>query len=439
MRWCYLSVVLACAACGSSADDGVTSVGELGGDATGGTAVGHDSGVAGGAKGTGGASGGAASGTGGAKSTGGATGSGGAKSGTGGSADGGGVPIVDAAPPVVHPCSSLPSGTQWEKITPPGDIGDSQDVVLHPTESGTVYVGMHKGGNGSHYPTDGLYKSTDCGATWLPRVSVGENGDAFGQGSLWSFAIDPVEPDVMFAITGYGAGGIWKTTTGGVDWKNSISSDLTQYVPYNFFQSLSMEPTNRQHLVVTAHSDCTGPYAPGCLAESTDSGATWRLIMVPWGWAEGAGVYALGPKMIAVSIPFTGVELTTDGGATWNRVTDRGGGNDKLYRSPDGTYFMPALNGVYRTSDLLTWSLIPDSGGRTVSLVGSEANMYTSDQWARSYHTASVADPTKWTSFTIAGMPANDGQGAPFMAYDRGHHILYSSNFAGGFWRIVTP
>jgi hypothetical protein len=29
--------------------------------------------------------------------------------------------------------------------------------------------------------------------------------------------------------------------------------------------------------------------------------------------------------------------------------------------------------------------------------------------------------------------------GAPYLAYDAAHHILYSSNFAGGLWRVVTP
>ena len=89
------------------------------------------------------------------------------------------------ATPVVLPCRSLPASPSptWERITPPGDVGDSQCVRVHPSEAGTVFVMMHKGGNGAHYPTDGLYKSKDCGATWSSLINTGTNGDTVASGS----------------------------------------------------------------------------------------------------------------------------------------------------------------------------------------------------------------------------------------------------------------
>jgi hypothetical protein len=63
--------------------------------------------------------------------------------------------------------------------------------------------------------------------------------------------------------------------------------------------------------------------------------------------------------------------------------------------------------------------------------------MYSSDQWSATYHVASLTDPTKWSSFPPPAALPKD-QGAPFLDYDQAHHILYSSNFAGGVWRVVT-
>ena len=38
---------------------------------------------------------------------------------------------------------------------------------------------------------------------------------------------------------------------------------------------------------------------------------------------------------------------------------------------------------------------------------------------------------------TNEGIPES-AQGAPFLAYDDSHGVLYSSNFGGGLWRLVT-
>jgi photosystem II stability/assembly factor-like uncharacterized protein len=349
---------------------------------------------------------------------------------------------VAVGPPVVHPCSSLPAPGTWERINPGGTaFGGSQDVRVHPLESGTVYVDMHKGGNGAHYQTDGLYKSTDCGATW-EYISVGRNRDAVTTGSWWSLLIDPVEPRIMYSINGYGSGGIWKSTNEGVDWDQMVPQSVLQYVPNAFTQALSMDPTDRTHLIATSHAGCTGPYAPNCMFETTDSGKTWRLVVIPTGNGEGAGPYILNPTTWLYAMPFEALWVTTDRGANWRKAFGSGAGaGNSLYRAKDGTYYLASLAGVLRSSNGTDWSVIPGTH-RTVGLVGAGGSIVAADQWSSSYWSTLETSAASWTTFTTAGMPADSVAGAPFLDYDPGHHILYSSNWGStgsGLWRIVLP
>jgi len=346
----------------------------------------------------------------------------------------GGSPTPPA--PVVLPCPSLKSGEPtWERITPPGDVGDGQAIRVHPTESGTVFVMMHKGGNGAHSPTDGLYKSKDCGATWSSLLNTGKNGDTVATGSWWSFVIDPLDPNVIYTIDGYGAGGVWKSTNGGVDWIQTIPQEQAQYIPNLFLNGLAMDPTDHLHLVATVHDTCIGPSAGGCLPETFDGGATWHLIKGPDpGWAEGAGPIIIDKKRLLYATGFGGLSLSTDGGSTWKKVADSA--YPFLYTAPDGNFFVTSNNGILKSGDGLSWTLVPGAG-RVVPIVGGDKTLFAADQWSGSYYIADALNPSEVKKFTNAGMPESS-QGAPFMAFDKEHHVLYSSNFAGGVWRIVT-
>ena len=227
-----------------------------------------------------------------------------------GAPNAGGAGAAALPAPVVLPCPGLTDSAspRWERITPPGDLGDSQCVRVHPSEAGTVFVMMHKGGNGAHSPTDGLYKSMDCGATWSAQINTGTNGDTVASGSWWSFVIDPVDPDVIYTIDGYGAGGVWKSTNGGVDWTQTIPPEQAQYIPNLFLNGLTLDPTDHLHLVATVHDTCTGPAAGGCLPETFDGGATWHLLKGPDpGWAEGAGAMIIDKTRLLYATGFGGL------------------------------------------------------------------------------------------------------------------------------------
>ena len=364
----------------------------------------------------------------------GGTSSGGAKN-TGGSPGLGGAQTFDAAPPVVRPCSNLPASGQWENITPPGDIGDSQAIRVHPTESGTLYVDMHKGGNGNHYPTDGLYRSTDCGATWSDRISTGKNSDQITNGSWWSFEIDPRNDQVIYAIDGYGVGGFFKSVNGGVDWEQTIPQEQAQYIPGLFLSLFDMDPTMPDHLAGATHQNCVGPTGGGCLVETMDGGTTWAVIKSPaTGWIEGAGTIVLGPDLLLFAAGGGSLSVTTDHGRTWTKKYDSA--HPSVLKTPNGTYIVPTNGGLAKSTNGLDWEKVQTSTSpRLTQIAGGKTHLYASDQWTNSFYVAPVDAPEQMQKYE--GIP-NHSDGTFSLAYDDGHGILYSSQFANGLWRVVT-
>ena len=369
-------------------------------------------------------------------------GAGSGASGSGGTAStsDGGTGGADRPPlHVVTACTGGQSGQlkvgQWEEVTPAqvlnlNSYSKSQAVLVDPNNPATVYVGWDGGG---------IYKSLDCGSTWI-KINTGRNGEKLDPGRPWSMVIDPIESQTIYSVDGYGTNGLWKTTNGGVDWDMLFlpGTDVQKYVPDTFASIVSMDPTNRMHLVVSFHIGCTGPYSSGCQAESVDGGANWRLTTAPAG-VEGAGPIVLNKTSWLTASPFGGLWLTTDNGATWRDVTPTGGGGGHYlpYRAKDGMMYLGTLQGVARSQDGTSWTLIPDSGGGLAGIVGTGKIMYASQQNGGLYYSASEDDPTKWAQIETPGMPKLD-VGAYYFAYDPDHKIVYASAQMSGLWRIVT-
>ena len=125
---------------------------------------------------------------------------------------------------VVLPCESLAPGGEWENITP-SDVsldpafdtpaGENYGVhsfVIDPTNTANVFLGTS---------AQGIYKTSNCGATWS-KVNTVENADIIDGGRQWTFVIDPSDPQTMYTNTGYGASNAWKSTNGGTDWKQLV-------------------------------------------------------------------------------------------------------------------------------------------------------------------------------------------------------------------------
>jgi hypothetical protein len=454
--------------CGDPSGSTDDSVSGSGGDAvgTGGAAGGHAGGGAGTKAGGGGsapAGGGGSAGGGGAVHAGGGGSSGGAGGtsgqgaaiGTGGQGGGatGGHANQDGGSPNVEPCTNLPTVGAWEDITPTsqrgldGTVYNAQALMLDPFDAQTVWLGTAPPDQKTADQRTGLFKSTDCGSTWS-HVNTGKNGAALDGSSLWSMAIDPVDEGVMYAVAAGGALGLFKSTNGGVDWEQLFApgSEYATHAQYNFVGAIAIDATNHRHLVATSHGACSAPYGSNgsaCQAETMDAGSTWTIVPNPdgLGFIELAGAYLLGDDNWIFSTPFGKTYRTTDHGKSWKVVgpaIEAGeSAHHPLLPAPDGTYFLPSDSGVVQSKDQgATWTLIPNTPGGYGFVMG-DGHLYTCPLFNASYRTAALSNLTSWSALPNPPVRAA-GWGSAFMDYDEPHHILYSSSYQGGLFRMVT-
>jgi Sortilin, neurotensin receptor 3, len=305
-------------------------------------------------------------------------------------------------------------------------------VAVNPHNPAIVFTsGSASGGHG-------IYRSTDCGATWT-KANTGRNAEAIDSGYQWQIVIDPMDTNVMFATNGYGGPAtLFKSTDAGSNWDPVFApgSEVANTVPGGFTQNVSMDPNDSRHLVVTFHVNCTGTFGPMCMAETTDGGASWRLFKGPTnGWQEAAGPLVIDATSFLYASPFDGLFFTGDGGAHWEKVS--AGAFADMYRSPTThTYYLGSNSGVLKSKDGRAWLLIPNSP-RAVGVIGDGQSVFVTfqnDSSGRPFYSALEANITRWTNLSTP----NIHQGGSMMQFDSEHSILYSSDYNAGLWRLMV-
>ncbi len=218
--------------------------------------------------------------------------------------------------------------------------GRATAVALDPGYDGasnqTLYVGTAQGG---------VWRSRDNGATWTPLI------DDQASLAVGSVAIDPANPNVIYAGTGegnssadcyYGAG-LLKSTDGGATWRlitGPISTTAPQFPAFQnaAIMHIAIDPTNTQTLYLCTRnaftygaSGGTGtiPVTPGQRGvwKSTDSGETWRNLDVTGNNgitnANDLLIHPQSPNIVYAAIPARGIYRSTAGGepGTWTQLT----------------------------------------------------------------------------------------------------------------------
>jgi hypothetical protein len=352
----------------------------------------------------------------------------------------------------VGTCDNLPAAGTWENVTPPGTSSKpavngtvGAAVIVDPIDPRTVWLGT-----GSE--NDEIWRSDDCAATWT-RVntgpgSVGDNATfgGVGDGAQWSMQADPIARGVLYAVSGYGAQSLWKTTDGGTSWSDVLAgTEYETHAEYRFVNNVSLDPTDHQHLVVSTHGGCLAPYHPSCIAETKDGGQSWRVLTAPEGWNEGGGLILVkGGHWIWCG---STMMVTTDAGASWNRdALDGGGSCEAEYTirpfvpAANGQYYLGSRSGVLRSADGLAWNHVPGTSGTLVMIAQGSTHVFAANQWQPSLRSARLDDDEQWTDLVTPPQIASGSDGGiPFLAYDDAHHILYASMFSGGVARMVVP
>ncbi len=147
--------------------------------------------------------------------------------------------------------TSLPAG--WKSLGPftvPSSIfsqekagaGRINTIAFHPFNANIMWVGA---------PSGGIWKTTDAGATWSTVT------DDLASIGISDITINPLNPDVLYAVTGDGdAGdtysiGIIKSTNGGATWKpTDVTLQLSDRV---YFRKIIIDPIDTATLVATSN------------------------------------------------------------------------------------------------------------------------------------------------------------------------------------------
>jgi hypothetical protein len=396
--------------------------------------------------------------TGGASAGGGGAGGGGAGGGNAGGESNagkasGGAPMM---PPVkVSNCDGLAAPGVFEEITPAqvkAGIGmkmpDNQTqggpfaMAVDPINLGTVYSGTL---------FQGVWKSTDCGATWA-KIATGTNAADVNRGMNWTLAVDPQDANIVYTNSGYGSNGLFKSTDGGVNWTDVWSQksqpDLAKAFTYNFANVIAIDPADHLHILLTFHEACLAPHPATCIVESMNGGDTWRIIdgEPTWNGNEGQVIFFLENSSTWLwGSQTNGFWRSPDSGKTWQaipKMTTSHLQGSQILRTKAGKFFAAGADGIWTSTDgtVPTWKLVADTGPIVGGLVTDGTDMYASTCYfggfcnPRYLHSAET-DGQAWTALPNSPTLTQGGN----LGYDKAHKLLYSSNLDAGLWRVVVP
>lgn len=302
----------------------------------------------------------------------------------------------ELAAPGVQPKAAAP---RWQFLGPDNVAGRARALVFDPRDSERLLIAGVSGG---------IWESTNGGTSW--RVLSDDAANI----NVGVIAIDPVEPDTIYAGTGelyrnseqpYSAmwgQGILRSNDNGATFQQlaATANDNFRYVA-----DLVVSPHDHRRLYAATN---TG------LWRSEDAGVTFTQVLRP---ADGAG-----------NLRYEGCnELQVLADATRDRILAA-----CASRSTDDRYYLPgtilptnSCNGPCPAALFLN----PDaSGGGTWQSVLTESGM------GRTIVDASRSSPNVVYAVSASLVPGPDRTGDGFGDYDNGLHAVWRSEDAGQTW-----
>lgn len=244
-------------------------------------------------------------------------------------------------------------GASWKNM----GLKDSQHIgkiLIDPRDSNTVYVAAqgplwNSGGD------RGLYKTTDEGKTWSKILSISEHT------GVADVAMDPTDPDVLYASTWQRERRFWTLIDGGPESAIYKSTDagktwtkLMKGLPTADMGRIGLAISPADHNVIYAEIEAADE--KGGIFRSTDRGATWRR-QSPFN-AQGMyyGVVEPDPKYVdRLYVMNVVIMVSDDGGKTVHPIGLRNEHSDNhvMWIDPADTNYMlvGCDGGVYESYD----------------------------------------------------------------------------------------
>jgi len=219
-------------------------------------------------------------------------------------------------------------GTTWTPIFDNQKVATFGDVAIFEGDARILYVGTGEQNNRqSSSWGNGVYKSTDAGATWthlgLERTR-----------HIGRVAIHPTNPDIAWVAA---AGdlfapnadrGVYRTTDGGRSWTKTLFVDSLTGAT-----DIAVNPVNPDVVIAATYQRLRTPWGyngggPGsALYKSVDGGVTWRKITegIPAGdkGRIGLAIARTDPRVVIATIEHRaegGTYRSEDGGDSWRKV-----------------------------------------------------------------------------------------------------------------------
>jgi len=202
---------------------------------------------------------------------------------------------------------STDGGKTWTKTLYLDASTGASDLAVDPKDPQIVYAGMWRFRRSAWHLTsggagDGIYKSTDGGATWHVLTGAGLPAGPLGRIGL---AIAPSDPKRVYALIESNEGLLWRSDDGGATWAKTSSNTLIDERPF-YYTRLIVDPHDENHLFSVSV----------LLAESKNGGKTWQVSGKRiHGDHHDAWISADGRTVLEANDG--GVALSRDGGATW--------------------------------------------------------------------------------------------------------------------------
>jgi len=286
-------------------------------------------------------------------------------------------------------------GASWTRHRAPFPLNSRvQALAAHPQQARTVFAGGDTG----------LFISRDGGARW---ERVGAQGDL---PTIWSLAIDPADPDILFA--GTRPAGVWRSVDGGRRWQKlnvDIAPECSIGTP--FVTALVVDPDD--HRMVWAGVEIDGVF------RSMDGGDTWTSLKngLYDPDVHDMAIAATRPKRLYVSTA-RDMFLSDDLGETWHPL----GTKDK--------WPLPYARGMaVKPNDP---SVLYAGCGQTTT--GETGHVLRTKDYGQRWEILSLPTPANATIWGLATHPADADRIVAFSLFGE----VYVSDDAGTSWRKIA-